>query len=282
MPFVEITGSRLFYSEWGRGRPALFVHAWGLTGDMWAYQVAHLGRAGLRCITVDRRGHGRSDRPSLGYDLDSLADDIAAVIEGLGLDDVLLVAQSMGAAEAVRYLTRHGDTRISGLVLSAPTTPFLAYAEDNPDGVTPEMTAANERELLTDVGAWIDARAAGYWGIGYDVSPALMDWTARQILDTPVHILVETTRAFATADLRGELAALRVPTLVIQGDADTSAPIERTGRPSAALIPDSTLVVLPGAGHGLYISEQSRYNTELLEFATRTGRNSMAREMRDR
>jgi non-heme chloroperoxidase len=121
--------------------------------------------------------------------------------------------------------------------------------------------------------------AAGYRGIDYDVSPALMDWTSRQILDTPVHILAETTRAFATADLRGEVAALRVPTLVIQGHADTSTPIGLTGRPSAALIPDSTLVVLSGAGHGLYVSEQSRYNAELLAFERCTGRNSVAEEM---
>jgi len=267
MPFVETSQSSLFYSEWGQGRPALFVHAWGLTGDMWSYQVANLAAEGLRCVTFDRRGHGRSDRPSTGYDLDSLADDVAVVIEALDLDDVLLVGHSMGAAEVVRYLTRHGDARIGGLVLSAPTTPSLVRSESNPGGIPAEALEASASQLAGDVGAWIDSRSAGYWGVGYDVSPSLMDWTRRQILDTPVHLLLETSRAFTYADLRAEMARIAVPTLVIQGDADLSAPIEITGHPSAALIPNSQLIVLPGAGHGLYVSEASRYNAELLAFA---------------
>lgn len=268
MPFVETSQTRVFCSEWGEGRPALFVHAWGLSGDMWSYQVANLAAEGLRCVTFDRRGHGRSDRPSMGYDLDSLADDVAAVIEALDLHDVLLVGHSMGAAEVVRYLTRHGSGRIDRLVLSAPVTPFLVQTEDNPAGVPRDALDASASELARDVGAWVDARSAGYWGVRDDeVSPALLDWTRRQIVDTPVHILLETTRTFTYTDLRAELTRVPVPTLVIQGDADISCPLEITGRPTAELIPGARLAVLPGAGHGLYVSRAARYNAELLSFA---------------
>jgi pimeloyl-ACP methyl ester carboxylesterase len=121
MPFSQ-TADRvsLFVTEWGSGPPVVFTHAWGLRSDEWAYQVPALADAGHRCVLYDRRGHGRSDRPAAGYDIDTLADDLADVIDHFGLDDVTLVCHSLGCKEALRYLTRHGDSRIARMILVAP------------------------------------------------------------------------------------------------------------------------------------------------------------------
>ncbi len=123
MPFIETADhTSLFVTDWGIGPPVVFVHAWGLRSDRWNYQVPALAGAGLRCVLYDRRGHGRSDRPGTGYDLDTMADDLAAVIGHFGLEDITLVCHSLGSKEAIRYLSRHGDARIARLVLVAPTT----------------------------------------------------------------------------------------------------------------------------------------------------------------
>jgi pimeloyl-ACP methyl ester carboxylesterase len=270
MPYVETAGGiRLFYSDWGHtGDPAVvFVHAWGLHGGMWHYQVPAFLAAGRRCVLLDRRGHGRSDLPGYGYDLDTLADDLAHTLERLDLAEVVLVGHSMGAAEVVRYLTRHGRQRVLGVVLSAPTTPYLLRTDDNPDGIDEAAFEANRQALRTDVGATIgQTTSSDYFGPGYPLSEALADWTRRQIIDTPLPVLLATQEAFTTADLRAELAGLTVPVLVIHGSADRSAPIDQTGRRTSQAVPGARLVVIDGAGHGMYMSAAHRYNTELLMF----------------
>src|SRR5215470_1599351 len=135
-PFIVTRdGASLFYKDWGKGEPVLFVHSWALNSDMWQYQMVHLAGQGLRCVAYDSRGHGRSSDPGQGYDYDTLADDIAAVIEQLDLREVTLVAHSMGGGEVVRYLSRHGARRIARAVLVAPSTPFILKTADNPEGV---------------------------------------------------------------------------------------------------------------------------------------------------
>jgi pimeloyl-ACP methyl ester carboxylesterase len=235
---------------------------------MWSAQLPALLDAGLRCITYDRRGSGRSDRPGYGYDLDTLADDLAAVIGSLELSDALLVGHSMGATEVARYLGRHGTGRVAGVVLSAPTTPVLLRGEDNPDGIDESQFEAARAAMLADIGTFLAATSAGdFFGDAYEVSPALAAWTSRQIIDTPLPVLLETQRTFSRADVRRDLAGLDLPVLVIQGGADRSSPLELTGRPTAALVPGSRLVVVDGAGHGLYTSAAARYNAELIDFA---------------
>lgn len=271
MPFFDTTdGTRLFYAETGPagGRTVVFLHAWALSSAMWFYQLPPFLDAGMRCVLFDRRGHGRSDLPGQGYDLDRLADDVADLLAHLDLRDVVLVGHSMGTAELVRYLTRHGDERVSGIVLSAPTTPFPLRTDDNPDGPVDAAAAEAGRGLMrTDMGEFIDATSnADYFGPGHHVSAALADWTRRQFVDTPVHVLTWTNEAFVSADQRAEVAKISVPALVIHGDADRSAPLEQTGRRTHELLPDSRLVVLEGAGHGLYHSASERYTGELLAF----------------
>jgi non-heme chloroperoxidase len=269
MPFIQAPdGASLFVAEWGSGPPVVFTHAWGLRSDQWDYQVPALAAAGLRCVLYDRRGHGRSDRPAAGYDLDTMADDLAAVIDHFGLRDITLVAHSLGSKEAVRYLTRHGDAQVARLVLVAPVTPLIRRTADNPGGLDPALIDANYAAVAADVPRWCaDFEAAGpYFGASPGSSQGLIDWTTRMIVDTPTRVLLETLKVNTHADLRGELQKIGVPTLIVHGDQDASAPIDLTGRQTAELIADATLIVYPGAGHGLYASDHDMLNADILAF----------------
>ncbi len=269
MPFVEVAdNTSIFVTDWGTGPPVVFVHAWGLRSDQWDYQVPTLTGAGMRCVRYDRRGHGRSDRPATGYDLDTMADDLAAVIDHFDLDGVTLVAHSLGSKEAVRYLTRHGRARVARLVLVAPTTPLLRRTPDNPQGLDPALIEANRAAVANDVSTWCrEVEAAGpYFGASPGGSPGLIDWTLRMIVDTPLPVLLETLQVNADDDLRDELRRIELPTLVVHGDHDASAPLPLTGSRTAELIDGAELVVYPGAGHGLYASDHAALNADILAF----------------
>jgi non-heme chloroperoxidase len=271
VPLPTSDGYNLHFSDWGerRGRPVVFVHAWGLSGDMWHQQLPDLLDTGLRCVVYDRRGHGRSDRPGHGYDLDTLADDLAGLIEHLELEDAILVGHSMGASEVARYLTRHGRARVAGIVLSAPTLPALLRSEDNPGGAEAAVFDEARQAMRTDIGTWMSRTPdRDYFGPGRPMADDLGIWTRQQIAATPLPVLLACQTSFIETDFRPELKALDVPALVIQGNDDTSCPLELTGRPTAALITHSRLVVIDGAGHGLYASAAALYNQTLLEFAT--------------
>ena len=272
MPYLKTADHfSLFYTDYPGNEPVVFAHAWALNGDMWNYQLTDLMAAGYRCITYDRRGHGRSDRPPTGYDIDTLADDLAAVIEGLGLSDITLIGHSMGTAEVVRYLTRHGAARVARVVLSGTVTPMLMQGPDNSDGFPADAVAQLRAVMLRDIGDWMEISGkAEYFHGEHRVSQQLMDWTLNTIAAVPLPMLTQTSDAFMHADFRSELTELTVPTLLIHGSADTSMPIDLTARKAAPLIPDCRFVTIDGAGHGLYLSEAARYNAALLEFITST------------
>jgi pimeloyl-ACP methyl ester carboxylesterase len=270
MPYIKTADQfQLFYADYPGGEPIVFAHAWALNGDMWSYQLTDLMAAGFRCITYDRRGHGRSDRPPTGYDIDTLADDLAALIEGLDLSHVTLIGHSMGTGEVVRYLTRHGSARIARVVLSGTVTPKLLQGPDNPDGIPEDIVGQVRSVMLRDIGDWMEISGKAEYFYGErQVSQQLMDWTLNTIAAVPLPILTQTSDAFIRADFRSELTELSVPTLLIHGTADASMPIDLTARKTAPLIRDCRVVTIEGAGHGLYLSESSRYNAALLEFIT--------------
>jgi pimeloyl-ACP methyl ester carboxylesterase len=266
MPFFSTSdNAKLFFTDWGDADPVVFVHAWALDSDMWTYQMPDLVGAGLRCIAYDRRGHGRSDRPGHGYDYDTFADDLAALVAQLDLDGVTLVGYSAGCGDVVRYVTRHGDDRVARAILVAPTLPMLLRTPDNPNGLDPAIAAASAEKLKRDVPQWCADNAPAFFG-DRQVSPGLADWVTRQIVATPLKVLLDTAALFAASDFRGELSSFEVPTLVVHGDLDASAPIDITGRKAAELIPDSRLVVYEGSGHGLYAADHDRLNADALEF----------------
>lgn len=272
MPFVETADrTRLAYDDWGTGEPIVFVHGWALCGEVWEYQAVHLADQGLRCIAYDRRGCGRSDRPGHGQDYDTLADDLAAVIEGLDLSGVTLVAHSMGAGEVARYLSRHGAGRVARAVLVAPTTPFLLRTADNPDGFDRELYDGMRAALALDRPAFMAASAPGFFGLGpagdgLNASPEMARWAIDMALRSSPKTTLDTIRTFSETDFRPEMGAFTVPTLVVHGDADANVPLDLCGRRTAAAIPAGRLLVYEGAAHGLHLTHKDRLNRDLLAF----------------
>jgi pimeloyl-ACP methyl ester carboxylesterase len=260
-------GVGLFHRDWGGGGPpVVFVASWSLPSDSWAYQMLALSEAGFRCVAYDRRGHGRSDDPGRGFDFDTLAGDLAAVMEALDLRGATLVGFSMGAGEVVRYLTRHGAAgRVSRAVLVGGTTPMLARAPDNPGGVDLALFEGFRREaLMRDFPGWIDANMVPF--VTPDTPPGLRNWVRDMALRASPKALLECHRALTAADFRAELRAVPVPTLVVHGERDMTCPLELTGRPTAALVPGARLLVYEGAPHGLFLTHMDRLNADLLAF----------------
>jgi pimeloyl-ACP methyl ester carboxylesterase len=258
-------GVGLFVRDWGEGRPVLFVHSWAMQSAMWAYQVADLSDQGLRCVAFDRRGHGRSDIPAGGYDMDTFADDLAAVIEQLDLHDVILVGHSMGCGEIIRYVSRHGTGRVARIALLAPSTTFVLQTADNPHGAPKAFWEAAWAAWAKDFPGWVDQNKAPFFTP--QTSPGMIDWAIRMLLETPAPVAIATSRAMVMTDLRGDLAGIDRPTLILQGDKDASAPLDFTGRPTAAGIRGAVLKVYPGAPHGLFLTHTAQVNADLLGFA---------------
>ncbi|MGZ6050009.1 MAG: alpha/beta fold hydrolase, partial [Phenylobacterium sp.] len=257
-------GTRLFHRDWGEGPAIVFAGSWALTSEMWAYQVAHLSERGFRCIAYDRRGHGRSDAPAGGYDMDTFADDLFSVIETLGLRDVALVGHSTGGAEIVRYLGRHGSSRVSKVVLLAPVTPYLLKTADNPLGAPQAAFEANMAQWARDFPKWAADNTTPFFTP--QTSPAMIRWVFDQLVSTPVPVAIATMRAVIARDLRPDLARIDKPTLVIHGDKDVSAYLEMTGRPTAAGIKGAVLKVYAGAPHGLFVTHMDQVNRDIEAF----------------
>jgi non-heme chloroperoxidase len=270
MPFVQTDDEVcLFFRDWGEGEPVVFCAAWALSSIAWQYQMISVVDSGRRAVAYDRRGHGRSDDPGHGYDYDTLADDLARLVEHLDLRDVTLVAHSMGSGDAVRFLTRHGDGRVARLLLLAPTTPFVLKTPDNQDGVDGELFAARRDEWRRDFGRWILENERPYFGDGLpgcEVSSLLRDWTKADMLATTLHAAIEFQRSAVETDFRAELETLSLPTLIVQGDADASAPLPLTGARTAELLPNCRLLVYENAPHGLYLTHREKFNADLLAF----------------
>lgn len=265
--FIHTTDDvKLFYRSWGEGKPLVFLAGWTLNSDMWAYQMAPLVKQGFLCIAYDRRAHGRSSDPGRGYDFDTLANDLATVLEALELTDVTLIAHSFASGEMVRYVTRFGPSRLARLVFVAPAaTPFLLKTADNPNGVDGEFFEQLRTAFLKSFPDWAESNAEPYFIPG--TSRAIKDWTIRMMTQTSLQAAIELNRTQTTTDFRKELTQIKLPTLILHGDRDASAPLELTGRPTAALIPGARLKVYEGGPHGLYFTHAERLNQDLLEFA---------------
>jgi non-heme chloroperoxidase len=264
--FTTHDGTRLAYEDYGTGVPIVFVASWVLNADMWEYQIPYFVEHGYRCIALDRRGHGRSERPSAGYDVDTTADDLAALVEHLDLTGVTLVGHSFGGAEVARYLARHGERRVARAAFVSAVLPFLKQTDDNPEGFPEAALEASIAQFRADRPKWFARQAQAWYAthLGHDVSPALIDWTLAQCLSASPWATSQLFRAMFHADHRAGLAEITVPTLVVHGAADTSAPVGLTGRRTAELIPGNRYVEYPTAGHGLHVTHAEQLNTELL------------------
>lgn len=267
--FIEAAdGTNLFFRDWGKGQPMVFAAPWGLNSAWWEYQMADLAGRGLRCVGYDRRGHGRSGEPNNGYEFDTLADDLAKVLEQLDLRDITLVGQSLGCGEVVRYLSRHGSNRVTRVVLVSTITPFVLKTDDNPEGVDRATLEIVRKVLSKDRVHPIAASAPAFFGAPKNrVSQEIMDWWVRMMVDgCSLKTMLDLQRMFTETDFRPELRRISVPTLLIHGDNDASTPIETTARKTAPLIPGCQLKVYEGAAHGLPITHAEQLNADLMAF----------------
>ncbi|CAD6529997.1 Arylesterase [Paraburkholderia hiiakae] len=267
--FIRIDDdTALHYRDWGDGVPLVFLSGWTLNADMWNYQCAPLAASGFRCVAYDRRGHGRSSDPGRGYDYDTLADDLEAVLDARDLARVTLVGHSFASGEIVRYLSRHGARRVAGIVLVSPaSTPCLLKTADNPGGLDSSLFEASIDEMLTSFPDWIERRAEAYFSPG--TSRGVIQWTADMMLGASLYAAAQLSHEQMVTDFRRELAAIDVPALVLHGDCDASAPLEITGGPTAAALERATLKVYEGGTHGMYFNHAARVNEDIRAFVTR-------------
>ncbi|MDN5004904.1 alpha/beta fold hydrolase [Bradyrhizobium sp. GCM10027634] len=261
---VARDGTKLFVQDWGSGKPVVLLTAWTFDASTWGSHIAALNEKGFRCLAPDRRGHGRSEMPSAGYDLDTLTDDVAAIIEARDLRDVTLVGFSMGTVEALNYLGRYGSDRIARLVLVAPTTPFLVKTEDNPDAVPKAMIETDHAAIARDFAKWIAANEAPFF---LPETPEITrTWIRQMMLSVPLPVALACRKTISFSDLRASAARVDCPTLILHGDKDASAPLPLTGAKTAKLIKDSKLIVYEGAPHPLPLTHGERLMADMLAF----------------
>ena len=259
---------QIYYRDWGKGQPVLFSHGWPLTGDAWEGQMMFLRAHGYRTIAHDRRGNGRSDQPDFGNDVDSWADDLADLVEHLGLEDIVLVGHSTGGGEVARYIGRHGTDRVAKVVLLDSIVPRMLQAPDNPAGVPIEGidqiragTLGNRSQFFQDVATpFFSANREGS-----TVSQGMRDLFWFQGLQGGLLSQYETSYSWQL-DYTEDARRIDVPTLVIHGDDDQIVPIDAGGRRAAEIIPDARLLVYPGGNHGIAITDPDRVNADLLAF----------------
>ena len=266
--------TKLYVKDWGEGRPVILIHGWPLSADSWDDQAIAIANAGFRAIAYDRRGFGRSDQPWSGYDYDTLTDDLAAVIEATGAKDATLVGFSMGGGEVTRYMSRHGGKQVSQAVLISSVVPYMLQTTDNPNGVPEEifdqMTQAMKRDRAKFFADFFkDFYGVGVAGVGLVSSPAsqeVIDWSWNIAMQASLKATLDCAASFATTDFRGDLASNTVPTLIIHGTADTTVPIDATGREAARAIPQAKLIEYDGAAHGVFATHKEQLTKDLLAF----------------
>ena len=266
------TPIELHYEDHGAGRPVVLIHGWPLSGRSWENQVPALVAAGYRVIAYDRRGFGNSSQPWGGYDYDTFAADLNALLEHLDVREATLVGFSMGGGEVVRYLGTYGSDRVAQAVLASAVPPYLYKSDDNPDGgLDDDAIAGFQAGVKSDRLAFLNQFTTGFFSVSgqLKVSEAQREY-ARDIaaFASPKGTL-DCITAFARTDFRGDLEKVTVPTLIIHGDSDAIVPFEVSGKRSAESITDSDLVVIEGGPHGINASHAEEFNQALLAFLAR-------------
>ena len=262
-------GVQLHVKDVGTGKPVVLIHGWPLTGDMFEYQSLALIEAGYRVVTYDRRGFGQSGHPASGYDYNTFADDLAAVLEELDIRGAALVGFSMGGGEIARYLSRHGTDRVSKAVLIGSVVPYLLKDASNPDGVDQSVFDDMKAQIRKDRFAFLQTFTEMFYGVGWvtsSVSDALLDWTFMLAVMASPKATIDCVDAFGKTDFRPDLASFTIPTLVIHGTGDKTVPIDPSGRAAAKGIKGAMLIEYDGEPHGLFATAPDRLNKDLLTF----------------
>ncbi|AWW41401.1 MULTISPECIES: alpha/beta fold hydrolase [Streptomyces] len=273
MPFATAKdGTQIFYKDWGTGQPVVFSHGWPLTADAWDPQLKLMADNGFRAVAHDRRGGGRSGQTWDGNDLDTYADDLAAVIEALDLRDAILVGHSTGGGEVARYIGRHGTGRVAKAVLLSAIPPLMLKTKSNPEGLPVEVFDEIRQGVLTDRSQFYQDLSASFYGDnreGSTVSKGTRDEFWLWSMTVGIKGAYDCIKAFSETDTTEDLKKFDVPTLIVHGDDDQIVPIVAAGEKSSKLVKDSIFKVYPGAPHGLSMVPKfaETFNADLLEFA---------------
>ena len=274
MPFVKSVQNNeepvsIYYEDYGKGLPVVFIHGWPLSGSMWEYQVTQLPQQGLRCITYDRRGFGKSDRPFGCYDYNTLASDLKALLDELDLQEATLVGFSMGGGEIAKYFSLYGGERVAKVVLISAVVPYMLQTVDNPDGVPQEAFDKMLKEITDDRPTFLEAFNKDFYGVellNQPVTSAYLANALTQALNASPIATIECARSFSSTDFRDDVPRINVPTLIIHGDKDKTVPIKATAEQAVENIKGAVLKVYEGAPHGLWFTEKDKLNQDLIDF----------------
>jgi len=262
-------GTEIFFKDWGTGQPIVFSHGSPLNSDAWEDQMVFLADRGYRCIAHDRRGHGRSSQPWAGNDVDTYAADLAALVEELDLHDAVHVGHSTGAGELVRYIARHGSSRVAKVVLVSAVTPVMVKTARNSAGLPIEAFNAMRAGVLADRSQFLKDLSGPFYGANRPdakVSQAVRDAFWLQGMQAGIPGILASIKAFAESDHTDDLKTIDVPTLIMHGDDDQIVPIAASAKVSATLVKGSTLKVYPGFSNGMCTVNKDQINTDLLAF----------------
>ena len=274
MPMLEVSVEsnqpvHIHYKDHGAGKPVVLIHGWPLSGRSWEPQVPALIAAGHRVVTYDRRGFGESSQPWSGYDYDTFAADLNRLVTHLDLKDATLVGFSMGGGEVARYISKYGTGRVSKAVFAAAVTPYLYKSSDNPDGGLDYATITQFQAGVTaDRLAFLEGFTTSFFSAGGKllVSEAQRTHALNIAAFASPKGTLDCIGAFAHTDFRGDLAKIKIPTLVIHGDSDAIVPFAVSGARTHQSISGSHLKLVKGAPHGLNLSHAAEFNESLLTF----------------
>ncbi len=262
-------GTEIYYKEWGEGPVVTFSHGWPLSSDAWDGQMLFLAQNGYRVVAHDRRGHGRSSQASSGNDMNGYADDLAAIIEALDLQNATLIGHSTGGGEVTRYIGRHGSKRVAKVVLIAAVPPIMLKTPANPEGLPMEVFDGLRAGLVKDRSQFYRDLAIQFYGAnrpGANISQGTLDQFWLWSMQAGLKNAYESIKAFSETDFTEDLKKIDVPALVLHGEDDQIVPVKDSAKKSAKLIKGAKEIYYPGAPHGITATHQDQVNFDLLEF----------------